>query len=357
MNYNTPPSSCQRVYAASQQRYARGDWRSAGTSGLKISPITIGTWQNFSDLDPRESVRNLYLTAFDNGIFSFDFGNNYGRPPGSAEELFGSFITRELHSYRNELVIATKAGYDMWPGPNGVGSSLKYLITSLDESLKRLKLDYVDIFYSHRYDPTTPIEETAEALDLARRSGRCLYIGISSYPIEAANAITEALEKRGTPVIINQSHYNLFNRWVEPGLFSQCQKHGTGFAAFSPLAQGLLSNKYVPGGTGAGRVNEINSSTYCNDWKKLRVAHTAIGRIAARRSQTISQLAISWVLRRPETCTAVVGARTSEQILENIKIDTAFSGEEEQELATICDGIDVDLWKESRMAHGPAPRL
>ena len=350
MNYTSPPSSCQREYVANPLRYAHGAWRQVGKSGLKINPITIGTWQNFSDLDPRESVRELYLTAFDNGIFTFDFGNNYGRPPGSAEALFGSFIARELRPYRNELVISTKAGYDMWPGPNGVGSSLKYLISSLDDSLKRLGLDYVDIFYSHRYDPATPIEETAEALDLARRSGRCLYVGISSYPVAAASAITEALEKRGTPVIINQSHYNLLCRWVEPDLLALSQKHGTGFAAFSPLAQGLLSNKYAPGGCGTGRATQANSSAYCNDWEKLRSALSGLNRIAARRGQTISQLALSWVLHRPEICTAVIGVRTPQQILENIKVDTTFSDEEEKEIATLCSGIDVDLWKESRIA-------
>lgn len=350
MNYNTPPSSCKQEYVANSQRYERVNWRRVGASGLKINAVTIGTWQNFSDLEPRESVRKLYLTAFDNGIFTFDFGNNYGRPPGSAEALFGSFIAKELRPYRNELVVSTKAGYDMWPGPNGVGSSLKYLISSLDESLIRLGLDYVDIFYSHRYDPTTPIEETAEALDFARRSGRCIYVGISSYPTEAAKAISGALERRGTPVIINQSHYNLLNRWVEPELLTLCREHGTGFAAFAPLAQGLLSNKYAAEKTNDCRGTQPNSTVYCNDWGKFHVALAKLEKVARLRGQTIAQLALSWTLRQPEVCTAVIGVRTPEQILENIKLNTEFSAEEERELNAIYTGIDIDLWKESRLA-------
>ena len=238
----------------------------------------------------------------------------------------------------------------MWPGPNGVGSSLKYLISSLDESLKRLGLDYVDIFYSHRYDSTTSLDETADALDLARRSGRCLYVGISSYPIEAARKITEALEERGTPVIINQSHYNLFSRWVEPELIQLCRRYGTGFAAFSPLAQGLLSNKYVTAESATGRAAQPNSSVYCNDWVKLRVVLGRLNQLAQQRGQTIAQLALSWVLRQPGVCTAVIGIRTSEQMLENVKLNTSFTDEEEQELSAVCEGIDVNLWKESRSA-------
>ena len=346
MNYKALPSSYDRNYTPNPERYELSAVRRVGRSGLKINAISIGTWQNFSEMDSREAVRNLYLAAFDNGLFTFDFGNNYGRPPGSAESLFGSFLAGELKPYRRELVIATKAGYDMWPGPNGVGSSLKYLISSLDDSLKRLGLDYVDIFYSHCYDPTTPIEETAEALDFARRSGRCLYVGISSYPAAQAKEIVDALATRGTPVIINQSHYNLLCRWVEPEIIDHCAESGIGLAAFSPLAQGLLSEKHLSGS--AGRAGREDSTVYCSDWDRLRAAIQAIHRMANKRGQTVAQLALSWVLRRPEICTAVIGVRTAEQILENVKLDTLFSSAEEQELAEVCSGIDVDLWKESR---------
>lgn len=342
IDYSTAPKDIDRVYAASPNRYSDKSWRPMGLSGLKTSRITLGTWQNFSDLDPRESVRSLYLTAFDQGIFAFDFGNNYGRPPGSAEALFGSFLQEEFRPYRREMVISTKAGYDMWPGPNGVGSSAKYLISSLDESLKRLKLDYVDVFYSHRYDPTTPLEETAEALDIIRRSGRCLYVGISSYPTQAAAEIAELLQQKGTPLIVNQSHYNMLCRWTEEEVQPLSERAGTGFAAFSPLAQGLLSEKYINDLGGRGALP--NTTVYCNDWDKLRLALSGLHTLAQQRGQTISQMALSWVLRSDVVCTAVIGVRTVEQLLACVKLNTQFSQDEEREIEALTRGIDVDLW-------------
>lgn len=343
MDYSTAPKDIDRVYVASPARYDQQSWRPVGRTGLKTSRITLGTWQNFSDLDPRESVRSLYLKAFDNGIFSFDFGNNYGRPPGSAEHLFGSFLAEEFRPYRREMIVTTKAGYDMWPGPNGAGSSAKYLVSSLDESLARLRLDYVDIFYSHRYDPSTPLEETAEALDYLRRSGRCVYVGISSYPANAAKEIAAHLSSRGTPVVVNQSHYNMLCRWTEDEVLPYSAQAGIGFAAFSPLAQGLLSEKYIDG-AGGGRGALANTTVYCNDWDKLREALIGLQSMAKERNQSISQMALSWVLRSEAVCTAVIGVRTIEQILACTQLNTQFSEQEESEIAELTRGIDVDLW-------------
>lgn len=344
MDYKTSPSEYQRIFNADQRRYDNVKVRHVGKSGLKINEISIGTWQNFSALDALEDVRNLYLTAFDNGIFSFDFGNNYGRPPGSSEEIFGQFLSRELLPYRRELVISTKAGYDMWPGPNGEGSSLKYLISSLDDSLERMKIDYVDIFYSHRYDPQTPIEETAEALDLAKRSGRCLYVGISSYPPKAALAIAKELNSKGTPCLINQSHYNIFSRDVETDIFNICRKEGIGFAAFSPLAQGLLSNKNL-GGKRGGRSAKTNSSVFVNDWDELSDALFELDQISKNYNMNISQLAIGWVLRREEVCTAVIGVSNVDQIVSALSYYSNISDSDLKKINSICSNVDVNLWK------------
>jgi L-glyceraldehyde 3-phosphate reductase len=349
MDYRTPPSEYQRHYVAAADRYSASSYRAFGTSGLKVSALTVGTWQNFSDLDPRESVRSLYLTAFDHGINSFDFGNNYGRPPGSAEELFGTFLRSELKPYRDELIITTKAGYDMWPGPNGTGSSLKYLVASLDQSLRRMGLEYVDIFYTHRFDPTVPIEETAEALDLLRRSGKCLYLGISSYADAQTREIHAALQRRGSRFIVHQSSYSIFNRWPEDDVLRFCADAGVGFAAFSPLAQGLLSDKYLKG-EAATRGSQSATTLYVNDAARARAALGTLQQHAHRRGQSIAQMAISWTLRRPEVATAVIGVRTPEQLLENLKINPDFSAGEERMIASCAEGIDVDLWKESRLA-------
>lgn len=351
MDYSSEPSAYQRTYSANKSRYKVQNYRRIGESGLKISPVSLGTWQNFGGLEAREDVRKLYLTAFDHGINSFDFGNNYGRPPGSSEEMFGSFISEELAQYRDELVITTKAGYDMWPGPNGRGSSLKYLVSSLDQSLKRLQVQYVDIFYSHRFDPDTPLEETAEALDQIRRSGRALYVGISSYPLEETKIISEALRRRGTKLLVHQSNYSLFNDWVEEGVLDYCNSTGLGFAAFSPLAQGLLSDKYLSGIPQGARASLKESSVFVGDWDKAIVKLKALNDIAVKRGQTLSQMAISWVLRNPQVSTAVIGARTADQIIENTKIDCQFTDEEQKNIRELATGVDVDLWTQSRMGR------
>lgn len=351
MDYQSEPSQYQNQYVADQKRYEKSSYLKVGSrSGLKVSHITLGTWQNFSDLDARENVRNCYLTAVDHGINSFDFGNNYGRPPGSAEEMFGTFLAKELKPYRDELIITTKAGYDMWPGPNGRGSSLKYLLASLDQSLARLGLDYVDIFYSHCYDPDTPIEETADALDMARRSGRCLYVGISSYSLEKSIEMHQALAQRGTHLLVHQSNYSILNRWPEAELLEYCEKQGVGFMAFSPLAQGFLSHKYLANnGITKKRADDANTSLWINDWQKGRQALQKLKEIADKRGQSIAQMAISWVLHQPSVCSAVIGARTPEQIIENLPINTHFSQEEMDMIDNLSQPLDVDLWKESRL--------
>ncbi|MDA9976069.1 aldo/keto reductase [Alphaproteobacteria bacterium] len=350
MDYQSDPSSYERQYVAAKDRYENVSYRQFGASGLKVSPITLGTWQNFGELEPREVVRSLYLTAFDHGINSFDFGNNYGRPPGSAEVLFGSFITGELARYRDELIVTTKAGYEMWPGPNGRGSSLKYLISSLDQSLLRLKLDYVDIFYSHCFDPDTPIEEVADALDFIRRSGRALYVGISSYPHKQTVEICNALKERGTQLLALQTNYSIFSQWPEKSILGLCHQYGIGFAAFSPLAQGLLTPKYVSGKAMDSRGMQKNTSVYVNDWELARKALRGLSKIAAERGQSLSQMALSWTLRCSVVATTVMGARTPEQIIENLKLDLSFTEEEKCAILELGNGIDVDLWKKSRMS-------
>ncbi|MGB0684202.1 MAG: aldo/keto reductase [Magnetovibrionaceae bacterium] len=350
MDYSHDPFLHDRIFKPREDRYEGVDFRRFGTSGLQVSPITLGTWQNFSNLDSRESVRDLYLTAFDQGINSFDFGNNYGRPPGSAESLFGTFLKAELAPFRDELIITTKAGYDMWAGPTGRGSSLKYLVASVDQSLKRLGLDYVDIFYSHRFDPETPIEETAEALDFIRRSGRCLYVGISSYSAEHSRQMMEALSSRGTNLIVHQSQYAILNRWPEPDVLPFCQEKGVGFAAFSPLAQGLLSEKYLAELPEGSRAAQPNSSLYVNDWDLLRKALAGLNELARQRGQTLTQMALSWVLSKPGVSTAVIGARTPQQIVENTKLLPSFTDEENARIEALSEGIDVDLWKASHQS-------
>lgn len=348
MDYKSDPSKYERTYVANPDRYENFTYRPYGKSGLKVSPITVGTWQNFSDLESREQVRSLYLAAFDHGINSFDFGNNYGRPLGSAERLFGEFIAGELKPYRDELIIITKAGYEMWPGPNGRGSSLKYLVSSLDQSLQRMQLDYVDIFYSHRYDPDTPIEETAEALDLIRRSGKALYVGISSYPYDKTLEMYDALKKRGTDLLVHQSNYAIFNRWTEEDILPFCREKGVGFAAFTPLAQGLLTGKYLTQDVSTGRMGNKNSSVYVNDWEKALEAMKGLKELADARGQTMAQMAISWLLHRQEVSTVIIGVRTVEQLKENITLNTEFTSEELERISKLSEGIDTDLWKASR---------
>ncbi|BAM01493.1 putative aldo/keto reductase [Caldilinea aerophila DSM 14535 = NBRC 104270] len=295
-------------------------YRRTGRSGLLLPVVSLGLWHNFGGVDVYENARAMVLRAFDLGITHFDLANNYGPPPGSAEENFGRIMAHDLRPYRDELIISTKAGYYMWPGPYGEWGSRKYLIASLDQSLKRMGLEYVDIFYSHRPDPDTPMEETMMALDYAVRSGRALYVGISTYSPEQTREAAAILRSLGTPCLIHQPAYNMFNRWVEDGLLETLGELGIGCIAFSPLAQGLLTNKYLTGAIppdsraakphGFLKANEVSA-------RRIELARR-LNQIAEARGQTLAQMAIAWVLRHPQMTSALVGASKVSQIEDNV---------------------------------------
>ena len=300
-------------------RYSSMTYRRCGRSGILLPAISLGLWHNFGSVDPFDDSRAMVRRAFELGVTHFDLANNYGPEPGSAEETLGKILTRDLAGYRDELIISTKAGYRMWPGPYGEWGSRKYLIASLDQSLRRMGIPYVDIFYSHRFDPDTPLEETMGALDFAVRSGRALYAGISSYSPEQTRRAAEILESLGTPCLIHQPRYSMFDRWVEDGLLDVLAEKGIGCIVFSPLAQGLLSNRYlrdIPAGSRASkpygflRPNEITL--------ERRRQIVALNEIATARGQSLSQLAITWVLRHQVVTSALVGASRVEQFEENV---------------------------------------
>ncbi|GIV72832.1 MULTISPECIES: L-glyceraldehyde 3-phosphate reductase [Caldilinea] len=308
-------------YQADAERYdGRMVYRRTGRSGLLLPVVSLGLWHNFGGVDVYENARAMVLRAFDLGITHFDLANNYGPPPGSAEENFGRIMAHDLRPYRDELIISTKAGYYMWPGPYGEWGSRKYLIASLDQSLKRMGLEYVDIFYSHRPDPDTPMEETMMALDYAVRSGRALYVGISTYSPEQTREAAAILRSLGTPCLIHQPAYNMFNRWVEDGLLETLGELGIGCIAFSPLAQGLLTNKYLTGAIppdsraakphGFLKANEVSA-------RRIELARR-LNQIAEARGQTLAQMAIAWVLRHPQMTSALVGASKVSQIEDNV---------------------------------------
>jgi L-glyceraldehyde 3-phosphate reductase len=322
---------------ASPARYETMQYRRCGQSGLLLPAISLGLWHNFGGVDIFQLSRAMVLEAFDNGITHFDLANNYGPPPGSAEETFGQILKYDLHPYRDELIISTKAGYDMWPGPYGEWGSRKHLIASLDQSLKRMGLDYVDIFYSHRPDPNTPLEETMGALDFAVKSGKALYAGISSYSAaDTANA-AGILRQMGTPCLIHQPVYNIFNRWIEKELLGTLGQLGIGCIAFSPLAQGLLSNRYLEGIPDDSRASKphgfLKSDRITNDViNKVR----NLNEIAQARGQSLAQMAIAWILRHKTMTSVLVGASSVEQILDNIGAlnNTSFTDEELLEIDT-----------------------
>jgi L-glyceraldehyde 3-phosphate reductase len=307
------------VYQASKKRYENMTYNRTGNSGLLLPAISLGLWHNFGGVDSFENGRAMLRRAFDLGITHFDLANNYGPPAGSAEEMFGSLLKTDFAPYRDELVISTKAGYYMWPGPYGEWGSKKYLISSLDQSLKRMGLDYVDIFYSHRPDPDTPLEETMGALDQIVRQGKALYVGISSYsPEETAQAI-KILDDLGTPLLIHQPSYSMFNRWIENGLQDVLQENGVGSIAFCPLAQGLLTNKYLNGVPTDSRA--AGSSVFLG---KDQVTEEVISKvnqlaeIATERGQNLAQMALAWVLREGRVTSALIGASKVSQIEENV---------------------------------------
>jgi L-glyceraldehyde 3-phosphate reductase len=291
-------------------------YKASGRSGLKLPAISLGLWHNFGGVDTLENARAMLRRAFDLGITHFDLANNYGPPAGSAESNFGTLLQQDFAPYRDELIISTKAGYYMWPGPYGEWGSRKYLISSLDQSLKRMGLDYVDIFYHHRPDPNTPLEETMAALDYAVRSGRAPYVGISSYQAEDARKAAQILKSLGTPCLIHQPSYSMLNRWIENGLLSVLGEEGIGCIAFSPLAQGLLTNKYlggdIPEGSRASKPHGFLKPAQITDDKLTRVR--SLNDLAQKRGQTLAQMALAWVLRHPQMTSALIGASSVAQI-------------------------------------------
>ncbi len=322
-------------------RYDTMLYNRSGRSGLKLSAISLGLWHNFGGVDTLENARAMIYRAFDLGITHFDLANNYGPPPGSAEENFGRILAEDLGRYRDELIISSKAGYRMWPGPYGEWGSRKYLLASLDQSLKRMGLEYVDIFYSHRPDPDTPLEETMMALDQAVRQGKALYVGISSYNAEQTRAASRILRELGTPCVIHQPVYSMFNRWIEPDLLQALAEEGIGCIVFSPLAQGLLTNKYlngIPEGSRASKEHGFLKANQITD-EKLAQIHQ-LNAVAQARGQTLAQMAVAWVLRHPGMTSALVGTSTVKQVEDNVAAldKLAFSAEELQKIETILAG-------------------
>jgi L-glyceraldehyde 3-phosphate reductase len=302
-----------------ENRYQSMPYIRCGRSGVKLPRIALGLWHNFGGVDSYENARAILLRAFAMGITHFDLANNYGPPPGSAEETFGRVLRQDLSVFRDELLISTKAGYLMWPGPYGEWGSRKYLLASLDQSLKRLGVEYVDIFYSHRLDPETPLEETMGALDQAVRSGKALYAGISSYPPDHTREAVRILRDLGTPCLIHQPSYSLFNRWVENGLLDLLQEEGIGCIVFSPLAQGLLSDRYlngIPTDSRAGKPHGFLRPAQITEEKLARVR--ALNALARDRHQSLAQMAIAWVLRQPAVTSALVGASTVGQLEDSV---------------------------------------
>src|SRR5437867_5564663 len=327
-------------------------YRRCGRSGLKLPAISLGLWQNFGGERPLETQRAILRRAFDLGITHFDLANNYGPPYGSAEENFGRMLRDDLAPFRDELIVSTKAGYDMWPGPYGDHGSRKYVLASLDQSLGRIGLDYVDIFYSHRFDPDTPLEETMGALDTAVRQGKALYVGISSYSAAKTREAYAILHELGTPFVIHQPSYSMLNRWIEPELLDTLGELGIGCIVFSPLAQGMLTDKYlngIPEGSRASRHGSL-SPDLINDQSLAKIR--TLNEIAARRGQTLAQLALAWTLRDPRVTSTLIGASSVEQLEANVaaldKLD--LSDEELAEIDRYATDADLNLWAASSEA-------
>jgi L-glyceraldehyde 3-phosphate reductase len=338
------------TYIAADDRYDGRHYRRCGRSGLKLPEVSLGLWQNFGDESPIDSQRAILRRAFDLGVTHFDLANNYGPPYGSAEINFGRIMREDLRPYRDELIISTKAGYDMWPGPYGDWGSRKYLLASLDQSLARMGLDYVDIFYSHRADPDTPLEETMGALATAVSSGRALYAGISSYSPARTEQAAALLREMGTPLLIHQPSYSILNRWIEDGLLDTLEREGAGCIAFSPLAQGLLTAKYldgIPAGSRASRGDSSISGDQLNEQNLARVR--ALNEIARARGQSLAQMALAWALRDPRVTSVLVGASSVAQLEENLAAagQAAFSAEELAEIDRQSTESGINIWAAS----------
>ena len=340
----------QTSYLPDSNRYDGALFRRCGRSGIVLPPVSVGLWQNFGGADIFETGRAVIRRAFDRGVTHFDLANNYGPPYGSAEENFGQILRKDFSSLRNELIVSTKAGWDMWPGPYGIGASRKYLLASLDESLKRMGLDYVDIFYAHRPWLDCPLEETMGALVSAVQQGKALYVGISSYSPERTREAAAILKNMGVPLFIHQPSYSMLNRWVENGLLATLDELGVGCIAFSPLAQGLLTGKYlkgIPENSRAGAAGSFSRELLSDEnLKRVR----ALNDIAAGRGQSLAQMAIAWVLRDKRVTTALIGARNVEQLDDSL--DAAkkleFSDAELKQIDSYAQDGNLDLWKNAR---------
>lgn len=319
------------TYIASADRYQTMQYRRCGNSGIKLPAISLGLWHNFGHVDVADNYRKILHLAFDSGITHFDLANNYGPPPGSAEENFGKILKEDFRDYRDELIISSKAGYTMWPGPYGDWGSKKYLVSSLDQSLKRMRLDYVDIFYHHRPDPNTPLEETMAALDLIVRQGKALYIGVSNYPAELASKAIKILKELGTPCLIHQPKYSMFERWVEGGLLNVLGNEGVGCIPFSPLAQGLLTDKYlhgIPEDSRAARPTGFLQKSHITDERLNQIRD--LNSLAAQRGQSLAQMALAWILKDERVTSVLIGASRPEQLSDSLKAldNLRFSAEE-----------------------------
>jgi L-glyceraldehyde 3-phosphate reductase len=337
------------TYIAADDRYTKLPYRRCGRSGIKLPEVSLGLWQNFGDGRAIGDQRATLRRAFDLGVTHFDLANNYGPPYGGAEINFGRLMREDFRPHRDELIVSTKAGYDMWPGPYGEWGSRKYLLASLDQSLRRMGLDYVDIFYSHRFDPETPLEETIGALDTAVRQGKALYVGISSYSPERTEQAIAILGALGTPLLIHQPSYSLLNRWIEDGLLDVLERHGVGSIVFSPLAQGLLTDRYIDGIPDDSRVRrgEAFSAGMITEENLARVR--ALREIASRRGQTLAQLAIAWVLRDASVSSALIGASSVAQLEQNVAAlaNLQFSDDELAEIDRSAADGGINIWASS----------
>lgn len=346
--FRTDVPEIHRPYVAAADRYEQFEYRQVGTSGLYLPPISLGLWWNFGDNIPLDNQRSLLRHAFDRGITHFDLANNYGPPYGSAEKNFGRIFTEDFRPYRDELIISSKAGWDMWPGPYGNLGSRKYLIASAEQSLVSMNLDYVDIFYSHRVDPVTPIEETVGALDTLVRQGKALYVGISSYSAQRTEKAVAVARALGTPLVIHQPAYSILNRWTEAELNDTLRTSGLGAIAFTPLAQGLLTDKYLADGTADRAQKRRSLSDAPLSEEGLRILR-GLNEIATERGQSLAQMALQWTLRDPVVVSALIGASRPEQLDENIAAvnGPAFTADQLARIDAFSNGIDVDLWATS----------
>jgi L-glyceraldehyde 3-phosphate reductase len=340
------------AYLADDKRYDTMSYRRCGRSGIRLPAVSLGLWHNFGDDKPIETQRAILRRAFDLGITHFDLANNYGPPYGAAERNFGRLFREDFARYRNELILSTKAGWDMWPGPYGEFGSRKYLLASLDDSLQRMGVDYVDIFYSHRFDPDTPLEETMGALATAVRQGKALYAGISSYSPDRTEEAAALLREMGTPLLIHQPSYSMLNRWIEGGLLGVVEREGVGVIAFSPLAQGMLTDRYldgIPADSRAAQQKSLSTELLSDS----NLAHVRkLGAIANRRGQTIAQLALSWALRDPRVTSVLIGASSVQQLEQNVGAldSTGFTDAEIAEIDRDAVDAGIDLWRSSSTA-------